>query len=196
MKKNKTGRALMRSLIVLIVMGLIAYGVFHSAWFQKKYIYPYPYREMVDDNARKNDLDPLLVLSIMKAESKFSAGAYSRAGAVGLMQLMPDSALWIADQMGIRIHSAADLEKPEVSIAIGSWYFESLLEENHGNKVLALAAYNAGRGNVAAWIKERHWSQDFDETERIPFTETREFVRRVLSNYREYKRLYEDEGAQ
>ncbi|MBQ1889509.1 MAG: lytic transglycosylase domain-containing protein, partial [Selenomonas sp.] len=82
------------------------------------------------------------------------------------------------------------LHEPDRNIRYGTWYLATLQKEFHGNDVLALAAYNAGRGNVQEWMKENDWSYDFADIEAIPFKETREYVRQVLADQKKYRELY------
>ena len=193
MKKNRSG-SVIKVLLALVLILLALFTVYHSDWFQKKYLYPYPYRDFIEQYAKINAIDPLLVVSIMKAESKFDPSANSAAGASGLMQLMPESARWIADEIGEPLGRASMLENPQISIKLGSWYIASLIDENNGNLVLALAAYNAGRGNVNYWIKAKDWPANFSDYNSIPFKETSVFVKRVLANYENYKQLYRNEN--
>ena len=193
MKKNRSG-SVIKVLLALVLILLALFTVYHSDWFQKKYLYPYPYRDFIEQYAKINAIDPLLVVSIMKAESKFDPSANSAAGAIGLMQLMPESARWIADEIGEPLGRASMLENPQISIKLGSWYIASLIDENNGNLVLALAAYNAGRGNVNYWIKAKDWPANFSDYNSIPFKETSVFVKRVLANYENYKQLYRNEN--
>ena len=192
MKNEKMGAAIRTvAIIIILIAGILL--ILNCDWFQKKYIFPYPYRETIEHYAKSNNIDPLLVVSIMKAESKFDPQANSGAGAIGLMQLMPDSGHWIAVEIGEPLARTSALENPEISIKLGSWYIASLIDENNGNLVLALAAYNAGRGNVYSWINEKHWPTDFSNYDQIPFRETSAFVKKVLDNYTNYKKLYRSE---
>jgi len=192
MKNIKIGSTIKAAvMLVLLIMALVA--VYNRDWFQKKYIFHFPYQESIEYYAKLNKVDPLLVVSIMKVESKFDPEANSGAGAIGLMQLMPDSGRWIAAEIGEPLVRTSALEDPETSIKLGSWYIASLIDENNGNLVLALAAYNAGRGNVYSWINEKHWSADFNDADSIPFRETSAFVKKVLNNYSNYKKLYRNE---
>ena len=153
----------------VIILGLFAlYNNF--SWFMR-YIY-----------------DPYLVTSVIKVESNFSPKVVSKQGAVGLMQLMPKTALWAAEKMGIKNIKVEDLQNPDLNIRIGTWYLSSLLDEFNNDVTLALAAYNGGRGNVAEWIEKGRLEQKKEEG--IPFPETRNFVARVKKSYKWYKRLY------
>ncbi len=136
------------------------------------------------------EFDPVLVFSVMKTESHFKHSTVSSAGAKGLMQLMPDTAVWVAKEMKLTQFSLGKLEDPEVSIRMGTWYLASLKGEFHDNKILTLAAYNGGRGNVHQWMKDYGWDYSFRDYEKIPFQETREFVRKILEAEDKYRILY------
>ncbi|MDD6383475.1 lytic transglycosylase domain-containing protein [Mitsuokella sp.] len=173
--------------LALIFAACIA---FFSEPFQRNYLYPFPYRDMVDTYAVRYQVDPHLAAAVIKTESKFKNEVHSHRGAVGLMQLMPDTAAWIAGQLDDASYSEDALHEPERNIRYGIWYLHSLQQEFDGNDILALAAYNAGRGNVQDWILEYGWPRDFHDVDAIPYQETREYVKRVLMNERKYRELY------
>jgi soluble lytic murein transglycosylase len=106
------------------------------------------------------------------------------------MQLMPDTAEWIAGQIGDKSYSLENLHEPDRNIRYGTWYLAELQREFKGNDVLALAAYNAGRGNVRAWMEERNWTLNFHDIDAIPYKETRDYVRQVIGDRKKYKELY------
>ena len=103
------------------------------------------------------------------------------------MQLMPDTARWVAQQMGHGNYTDRQLKGPETNIQLGTWYLGYLLKEFNGDEVQALAAYNAGRGHVESWIKEKNWNGMVDT---IPFPETRMYVKTVLTYQERYESLY------
>lgn len=105
------------------------------------------------------------------------------------MQLMPETAEWVAQRIGLS-GASLDLEAPDLNIRIGSWYMAMLQEEFEGNLIVALAAYNGGRGNVSRWLKEKRWDGRLETVGDIPFLETRLYVQRVLGVYSWYLRLY------
>ncbi len=140
---------------------------------------------MIRENARKFQLSEEELTAVMLTESRYDPTAVSDTGAQGLMQLMPETAAWISQKSGLPL---SDLRKPEENIPLGAWYWAYLLDTYKGNRVLALAAYNAGHGNVDAWVAENKWPEDFADADAIPFPETREFVKQVLQNYEELKR--------
>jgi len=177
------------SMIIVIVATI--YGIYTSDWFQKKYLYPFPYSEIVYRVALEKDIDPFLVAGVIRTESKFNAQARSPKGALGLMQMMPETAKWVADQMDFPTNfDISHLENPEVNIRMGTWYLSSLKKEFKGNEVLLLAAYNGGRGNVKQWMGRYEWTMSFSDVGKIPFLETREYVSRVLSSKKRYQELY------
>lgn len=136
-------------------------------------------QRLIAENAERFSLSRELLQSVILTESKFDTHAVSSTGAVGIMQLMPDTAEWISEQSGL---PDDNLHNPEENIPLGSWYLEYLIGKYDGNLVLALAAYNAGRGNVDSWMEERGWPPDYADIDGIPFPETREFVRSVIEN--------------
>lgn len=153
-------------------------------------LYPFPYRQTIVDVARANGVSPYLVAAVIRAESRFRPNVVSDKGAVGLMQLLPDTSAWAAERMGMTHFTPADLTKPETNIAIGTWYLAELQREFGGNLVAALAAYNGGRKNVHDWLNSGRWDGKADDLEGIPFGETRAFVKRVSANYHVYYWLY------
>lgn len=179
-----------RALTWLLVALLAGYLVFQSDWFQRKFFYPLPYRDLVSSYAAARRLDPMLVAGVILSESGFRQEARSHKGAAGLMQLMPETAQWIAEQLDDRAFSLRDLNDPDKNIRFGTWYLSSLEMEFAGNEVLMLAAYNAGRGNVRAWMDKYGWDMNFSDISQIPFQETRCYVERVLRSKEAYRRLY------
>ncbi|GAB1544882.1 transglycosylase SLT domain-containing protein [Scytonema sp. NUACC21] len=157
--------------------------------------YPLPYLKEIEKWSEQYQLNPLLVTALMRQESRFQKKARSVAGATGLMQVMPDTAKWIAPQ--IKVDSKKiNLEDPNENIRLGTWYLDHTHEQYGGNSMLAIASYNAGPGNVAKWLQILP-KQDPDEfVEAIPFDETKNYVRQVFGNYWNYLRLYNPEISQ
>lgn len=176
--------------ICIVILAGIGYGIWHDEDFQRKYMYPYPYRQFIEYYADRYQMDECLIAGVALAESKFEPTAQSVHGAQGIMQIMPETAAWIAYQIEDDDFSAAEMYEPEKNIKYGTWYLASLNEEFFGNKVLMLAAYNAGRGNVHEWMEKYGWDENFSDYKQIPFPETREYVQKVLKYERKYKKLY------
>ena len=177
-------------LLGVIILGLGLYCAFNSQWVQKKFFYPFSYQDIIYTYSAKYEINPYLVAGIIRNESKFVPRARSPKGAIGLMQLMPETAHWVASQTKQPDFKDEDLEVPEINIRLGTWYLAELEDEFGGNEVLMLAAYNGGRGNVKKWMKQYGWTFTFKEIEQIPFKETREYVRKVLRDKQHYQELY------
>ena len=181
--------------ILAICSALVAiYFLISTPAIQKKFLYPFPYRSTLENYSSRWKVDKFLAVAVMKVESNFSEEAHSQSGAVGLMQIMPETAAWIAYQLGEEPDKVAEdinnLREPETNIRYGTWYLAELKDEFKGNDVLALAAYNAGRGNVHDWIEKNNWSENFSDVNKIPYAETRDYVKRVLHCREKYAELY------
>ncbi|NMA69227.1 MAG: lytic transglycosylase domain-containing protein [Desulfitobacterium sp.] len=191
--KDRRGKGKSRFWIGLIVMVIlvIAYS-FQSGNIIKKILYPYPYRALIEEYGERYNVDPLLVISVIRAESKFLPQSQSHKGALGLMQLMPDTAKWIAETTGDKNYSENLLREPEKNIQYGTWYIASLQKEFE-ELILVLAAYNGGRGHVNKWIESYQLDLENLKIEDIPFKETKEYVAKVIDNYENYRKLYSKE---
>ena len=145
-----------RKFLIISVILLAAYFLISVPSVQKKFLYPFPYRPTVEKYSARWQVDKFLSIAVMKVESNFSESANSQSGAVGLMQIMPETAAWIAYRLGETPEEISadikNLREPETNIRYGTWYLAELEQEFKGNDVLALAAYNAGRGNVYDWM--------------------------------------------
>ncbi|NLB18480.1 MAG: lytic transglycosylase domain-containing protein [Syntrophomonadaceae bacterium] len=154
--------------------------------------YPTPHRDIVIEYSEQFEIDPLLVFALIKVESRFSPEATSSSGAKGLMQLMPDTARWAANQMKITEFDESKLSDPETNIQLGSWYISDLSREFDSRLPIVLAAYNAGRGNVREWLIKGVWDGTEENLYGIPFTETRNHVKKVMNEYQIYRTIYKD----
>lgn len=165
-----------------------------GAWNPRllRIIYPFPYREMIVAEARERGLDPFFVAGLIRQESTFSANIRSPVGAVGLMQIMPATGRQLARGAGIRDFDASLLERPELNLHLGMAYLRELLDRYDSRPAPALAAYNAGPHRVRFWSTFPEYRDDDLFAERIPFTETRNYVKIVQQNARIYSVLYSD----
>ena len=185
-------KAIIKFLIILILLLLIYFVLFKVVEIDKKImkaIYPLKYTEYVEKYAKKYNIDPYMVYAIIKAESNFDENAKSATDAIGLMQIMEETALETANKMDLDV-SVEDLFKPDININIGLNYFTYLLNKYDDNYALAIVAYNAGMGNVDNWIKEGIIEEDGSDLENVPFKETNNYVRKILRDYEIYKDLY------
>lgn len=146
-----------------------------------------PYRDLAEAQAGKNGLDPAWVYGLMRQESRFVDYARSRVGAQGLMQIMPATAKWLGSQMGLDRKAHTRMHEPETNIRFGTYYLKRLLDSLGGSPVLATAAYNAGPGRARRWQADTALEGAI-YMETIPFTETREYVKKVMANAMHYNR--------
>lgn len=153
-------------------------------------VYPFPYSGIVENAASVYDVDPLLLAAIMRTESHFNAEAVSPRGARGLMQIMPDTASWAAEQIPLPGFRSEELNEPTVNITIAAWYVRFLLDYFQNRSAVSLAAYNAGPGTVQRWLESGVWTGTLQESETIPYAETRQYIQRVVQTYRLYRRIY------
>jgi len=149
----------------------------------------FPIRHLETITAYAGGLEPSLVLAVIMAESSFNEYALSRAGAQGLMQLMPATAADIARRMGNTDFAPQDVWNPEVNVKMGMFYLNWLLERYNGSIELALAAYNAGLGNVDSWLANPEFSTDGVTLDVIPFPETYNYLQRIQQFQRIYRVL-------
>ncbi|MEW5785018.1 MAG: lytic transglycosylase domain-containing protein [Bacillota bacterium] len=156
-----------------------------------RFFYPLHYETYIRAAAAESQVDPLLVAAVIHTESGFKPGAVSPRGARGLMQVMPQTAEWIAAEIGYSAFSAEMLFEPRCNIELGTWYLADLLRAFSGDLVTALAAYNGGRGEVNRWLEQGIWDGTEANLEQIPFAETRSFIRRVLKAYSNYRQIYQ-----
>lgn len=156
-----------------------------------RHFYPYKYKQDIITYSKKYNVDPYLVLAIIKAESNFNENATSAKNAHGLMQITSETGLWASEKMKIVNYNDNMLYKPQFNINMGSWYVSDLTKEFNGNIDLVLAAYNGGRGNVQKWLSSTDHSSDGKTLEYIPFKETDKYVKKVKVNYNIYKYLYD-----
>jgi soluble lytic murein transglycosylase len=153
---------------------------------------PRAYEWLAVPAANRYGLDPNLLLAVMRVESAYQKHIVSYAGAVGLMQIMPRTGQLIAHALGREDFTPADLLDPELNLEFAAWYLTSLIRRFDGRLPLAIAAYNGGPHNVRRWIQESPADVPVDVLlERIPFTQTHRYVRKVLTHYEAYRRQRE-----
>ncbi len=153
--------------------------------------YPMAFQQEVEEASRRNGIDPLLIISVMREESRFDADARSIAGALGLMQLMPSTAHKFDKHVKIALKNASQLHDAKTNILIGSYYLKHLVK-TFNSIPLAIAAYNAGEEAVREWLKKGSYTTVDEFIEDIPYDETRNYVKRVLTTYFEYMRASRD----
>ena len=180
--ERRRGARIVLAVLVLLgaLVGFAAYVDETKPGWYGRLRYPLAYEHVIAGHARNYDLDPALLAAVVYRESKFQPRAESSSGAIGLMQLLPDTAQGIATHTGGRRFVVSDLYDPEINVRYGAFYLRRLLEK-YDDLRLALAAYNAGQRNVDEWIAAGRG---------IVFPETRQYVDEVLELRGVYRRAY------
>ncbi|MFH1096350.1 MAG: lytic transglycosylase domain-containing protein [Candidatus Desantisbacteria bacterium] len=180
--------SIFNSLILgLIVLLAIFIFLSNSDWFWDM-VSPIFYKEIIYKYSEMYEVDPLLASAVIKVESNFQAYAQSPRGAMGLMQIMPETGKEMARRLKIKPFVASDLNNPEINIKIGLYYLTRLKKQFNGDVYLALAAYNGGSANVQKWLAEKKIDTD-GVVDQIPFEETKGFVQKVMRNYEWFKNV-------
>jgi len=152
-------------------------------------LYPICFEDIIREYALKYEVDPLLVMAMIREESRFNSWNESAAGARGLMQIIFSTAEWIAPKINIIDFNDEMLFSPKVNINLGSWYIHYLKEKFSNDYILMISGYNAGPGITDQWL-ERYDQSDLDNfVENIPYAETREHIKKVMKSYQMYKKL-------
>ena len=176
------GTAALAGLLALLVLPRIPDAV-------RELALPLRHEDIIRQQSEAKELDPSLVAAVIYAESRFRDQT-SHAGARGLMQITPRTARYIARLSGGTTFEQGDLATPQINIAYGTYYLRYLLDRYSENRVLALAAYNGGEGNVDRWIREASTTEPRFAIDEIPFAETRHYVEGVLDAQGDYRKKY------
>ncbi|WP_139491686.1 lytic transglycosylase domain-containing protein [Brevibacillus dissolubilis] len=181
-----------KSAWVILAMLMAVFFLINTP-FVWKWMYPIKYQSEIQAASARFEVDPHLVLAVIRTESAFRDNLVSKKGAVGLMQLMPDTAVWVKAQESFQSLSNPDLSEPIMNIDMGTWYLSFLIKMFNGNQTLAIAAYNAGPGNVTEWLARGQWDGSRERIEDIPYGETRHYVQRVLYYQDRYSKIYDEQ---
>lgn len=176
--------------IANVILIFAIFGVFARFIVLPNILFPQKYLEYVDKFSEKYNIEPSLVYAVMLTESHFVPDALSRKGAKGLMQISDLTGEWAAEEIGIMGYTNDSLYNPEVNIEIGCWYLNKLIVQFNEPLETALAAYNAGSGNVSKWLANNQYSDDGKTLKQIPFKETRNYIKKVLTAKKIYELLY------
>lgn len=167
--------------IVVIICSVLCYFRIQTL------IYPKDYEEYVSKYSNEFNVKTELVFSVIKCESSFNKDAVSNIGAIGLMQLVPDTFEWLETKLdGKVVYSSDDLYNPEINIKYGTYLLSVLLNEYSDTKT-ALAAYHAGMGNVDKWLKDSNYSENGKTLVDTPFKETNAYMERVVNVMKTYE---------
>jgi len=196
-RRRGRGRLVRRWLLTAAALALVVFAgarlvhpVEHGV---REIALPLHHEDIIRQQAAEKGVDASLIAAVIYTESHFRDQT-SHAGATGLMQLMPETADYIARKTGGTRFERSDLATPQINISYGTWYLKYLLDKYGGNEILALAAYNAGEGKVDEWRgAAAAKGETFSVAEHIPFKETRDYVHRVLSAQSAYRKHYAHE---
>ncbi len=182
-------RFLIVFLLIFIII-IIFLGAFRNEIL--KVFYPLKYTDNVEKYAKEYNVEESLIFALIKAESNFKEEAVSHKDAIGLMQIMEETAIDVAKKYDINIdenNAKEEILNTDNNINIGTKYLSVLLEK-YKNVEVAVAAYNAGIGTVDKWIEQGTIKADGTDIENVPYKETNNYVRKILVNYKMYKELY------
>lgn len=171
----------------LIILLIVIFRAFDLYTVILKNFYPDKYSEYVYKYSEEYNVESDWIFALIKTESNFKPNIVSNSGAIGLMQIMEQTAKEEAKGMEIK---KIDLKDPETNIMLGTKYFSKLVIYYNNSYYLAMAAYNAGIGTVEKWIEDGIIRKDGSDIENIPYKETNNYVRKMLKNYKMYKELY------
>lgn len=182
MRKWKT---FFKSLIAIVVILVVLYI------YSKTFIYRTTYLEYIEEGVKGTSIDPYLILSMIRVESGFNTNAISSKEAKGLMQVKESTYEDVKSSFENR-NEEIDIFDPETNIKVGIAYFQKLIRRYNGNYYIALLAYNGGMGNVDTWIRKGIIPKDLDTeiVPEVPFNETKNYLKKVISTYNIYKFLY------
>ncbi len=178
--------------LAVLALALVGFGLwmlFARAPEVTVQTYPLEYQDLIRACAAENDLDPAYPAAVIMAESSYRPEAVSSANAQGLMQLLPDTASWIAGKFG-ETYVEGMLFDPETNIRYGCWYLGFLMKRYHGDMTCASSAYHQGQGTVDKWLQDPSLSADGATLTSIPSEATDTYVKRVLKYYERYVELY------
>lgn len=173
----------------VILLIIVTFFFITTALKLTKYSFPIKYENLIEKYANKYEIEKELIFAVINAESRFNPNAVSKKGAKGLMQIMPDTAIWIAEKANINNITLDNYIQIENNINLGSWYLSYFLNL-YQNEALALASYNAGRTNVLKWLSNSKYSNDGKTLHTIPFDETEKYLKRINFFKKGYKIIF------
>ena len=188
MNHQKSARRKTAAFMLLFAAAVIAMAAVTSVSVMRA-LYPIKYPEIVAVYSERYSVDKELIYAVIKSESSFVPDAVSEAGALGLMQIMPDTLDWLCGKTGENL-SFENLKEPDVSVRCGTFMLRLLLDE-FGSEDTALAAYHAGRGRVNEWLADDSVSPDGKTLDNIPFRDTAHYVSKVTRAKNIYRNLYD-----
>ena len=192
-RKRRNNKKIVRAVIAaLIILAVLCVSAYYLNRMAEKRSYRLLYPDIIKEMSAEYNVDPYLAAAVIHCESSYNKDAVSPVGAMGLMQIMPDTGEWIAEKLEIDNFTQEQLFDPQTNIRLGCWYLNYLMDKFGGDKVAVLAAYNGGPGNVQKWLNDERYSENGTLTD-IPFPETDRYIEKVQRAYEKYLNLYEKE---
>ncbi len=188
MKENLTDKLKFFAYIAGAILVLVVVAV-NTVALCERTLYPVRYSDIVEKYAQEYRVDKVLIYGIIKTESNFDENAVSSVGAMGLMQITPETFEWLQTKTGEELDEDA-LFDSDICVKYGALFMSMLLEEFE-NTETAIAAYHAGRGQVNAWLADSEYSSDGETLEYIPFKDTEKYVKKVVRNTDKYEKIYD-----
>ena len=179
-----------RPLIVFIFIAVLIFLIFIFGYvFFLKSIYPIKYETIVNETSKRYNIEPELIYAVIKSESGFDPNARSSAGALGLMQITPDTFLWLQTYTKEKFENESELFNPDVNIRYGALFLQ-ILRGKYSSDDLVLCAYNAGMSTVDKWLKDENISNYGEELKFIPYKETKDYLNKIKKSKEIYRALY------
>ena len=188
-RKIRKSRALFVMIIFFVILTVLLTGIYK---IYTQTVYPLRYEKYIDQYSSEYNVDKYLIMAIIRAESNYIHNAKSSSNANGLMQITNETYKWICDKIDLDSKND-DIFDPQNNIKAGCFYISHLIDKYDGDLVLALAAYNAGMGNVDKWLNDENYCTDGKSLNYIPFKETRNYVEKVQRYKEIYFKLYSNE---
>ena len=176
--------------LLIMVLAVVWFFFYGGKTMLLRYFYPKQYEEIVEKYSKEYELDKYFVYAVIQTESKFDPDAVSDAGAMGLMQLMEETARECNEKENFGYNIPENLTDPEANIRIGCYYLSRLLEIFDNDKELALIAYNGGIGNVSKWLDDENFADGKGGLDYTPYKETNDYVDKVMRSYDIYRAIY------
>ncbi len=194
-RKRRSNAAVVLSACVAAALLVVVAVVWAKVWSPKKQkiVYPLLYREELLAASAEFDIDPCMLAALVYTESSFQADAVSHVGAIGLMQIMPETGQWLSGKIELsKEYETQDLYDPATNLRLGCWYVRFLLDRYDGQWQEALTAYIAGQGQVDKWLKDPALSSDGKTLGVIPGQDVKEYAAKVLNYHENYKEGHPD----
>lgn len=185
--KNKKSKIIIKIIVSLLLsIAILFFCVSIYKALERKYVYPLKYFSEIEEFSEKYGVEKALILATIKEESGFNKNVKSPKGAIGLMQIMPSTAKFIAKTLNIESYN---LYEAKTNVQFGTYYI-SYLKTKFSSVIALVCAYNAGEGVILGWLNDKELSKDGKTLEKVPYHETNNYIKKIMKSYKKYKKLY------